>query len=115
MNIVIHILNILDIIIIYIYAIKEDSIISVVLWTLLSGVFFVLIWNRIVERNETMISLKLFTLVISIITLCGLLFIIISKKNIDILSNFSLVTPMYISYSAMRIKIKKEGYDEFRG
>ncbi len=113
MNKIIHILNIIDIILIYIIAFKEDELTSVILWTLLSGLLFVLVWNKIVEKNESMINLKIFTLVISIITLCGLIFLLISKYNIDILSNFSLVIPMYISYLAMRIKIKKEGYDEF--
>lgn len=112
MNIVIHILNIIDILIVYIIAVKENELPAVILWTVSSGLFFVLVWNKIVEKNESMKSLNFFTLAISIITLFVLLFILISKHNIDILSNCSAVIPMYISYIAMRIKIKKEGYDE---
>ena len=112
MTIAINILNIIDIVLIYVFAIQSDSLKIVIIWTICSGLFFVMIWNKIVERQESMSNLKWFSFCISIITFVGLIVILIAKKSIDIISNFSLVIPMYISYLAMLIKVRREGYDE---
>ena len=110
MNIAINILNIIDVILIVILAILTNSLKTIIIWSIFSGIFFVIVWNIIVERQESMKILKWFSFVISIITLFGLIIIFITKHFIEI-SNFSLQIPMYIAYLAMLIKVKHEGYD----
>lgn len=110
MNIAINILNIIDVILIVILAILSDSLKTIIIWSIFSGFFFVIIWNIFVERHESMKNLKWFSFVISIITLIGLIISFITKHFIE-LSNFSLQIPMYIAYLAMLIKVKHEGYD----
>ena len=112
MNIAINIINIIDIILILILSILSDSLKVLIVWTILAGAFCIIFWNIIVEKQESMKNLKWYTLVISSITLCELIIVIIIKSDIDIVSNFSLQIPMYIAYLAMLIKVKKEGYDE---
>lgn len=110
MNIAINILNILDIILLVILAILTDSIKAIIIWTIFSGIFFVIVWNVIVEKQESMKNLKWFCFVISIITFFSLIIVFITKHFIEI-SNFSLEIPMYIAYLAMLIKVKHEGYE----
>ncbi|MBO4858822.1 MAG: hypothetical protein J5527_09930 [Treponema sp.] len=111
MKISIHILNILDIVLLFILAIQTDSLSDIIIWTICSGIFFVLVWNIIVEKQESMKNLRWFAFVISIITLIGLIIVFITKRFIEV-SNFSLQIPMYIAYLAMLVKVKREGYDE---
>lgn len=111
MNIAINILNILDIILLVILAILTDSIKAIIIWTIFSGIFFVIVWNVIVERQESMKNLKWYSFIISIITLIGLIIVLIRKVDIYVISNFSMQIPMYIAYLAMLIKVKHEGYE----
>ncbi len=113
MNLIIIILGLIDTILIYVISIISSSLKIEILADVLISVIFVLFWNWEVEKHETMGNLKWITLVILIFALCGLIILLIRKQYENIHTEFSIVIPMYISYLAMRIKIKKEGYDEF--